>query len=401
SQSSNATPGVCSSSTIVLAVYPTPITASNGSVSTSYSLSLVNGSSTQTTVDSAVLTSSSYGSAGSSAPATGPASLTTALSLTSSDLLSSGIPSSSTVRSLSSSGASEIISVATTAATSTSASSVLSSIATSLSTRSSSASTTSLNPVSTNRAFLSCPADDGLYYADTNDRVYQLRCGTDKPDNTIGTSSQSSLQDCVRACTNFGGCTSASYDVSSNLCSYQGTTSSRMSLRKRQDTSTTDSATLTDYICPDVDGTRLLDSSGSIFETQCNTFLPASNTTSFTADDLVSCFSFCSNSAGCSSVTFQNQICTLISNGSSGAGVFRNNVASAFLLGTRQGLAINAASAPICFYCHWRRDNADSGGLASIYIAGASICFHFARWTDYTGPGHLIYSHFTPRRHCE
>ncbi|CAD0028570.1 unnamed protein product, partial [Aureobasidium pullulans] len=337
---------VCSSSTIVLAVYPTPITASNGSVSTSYSLSLVNGSSTQTTVDSAILTSSSYGSAGSSAPATGPASLTTALSLTSSDLLSSGIPSSSTVRSLSSSGASEIISVATTVATSTSASSVLSSIATSLSTRSSSASTTSLNPISTNRAFLSCPADDGLYYADTNDRVYQLRCGTDEPDNTIGTSSQSSLQDCVRACTNFGGCTSASYDVSSNLCSYQGTTSSRMSLRKRQDTSTTDSATLTDYVCPDVDGTRLLDSSGSIFETQCNTFLPASNTTSFTADDLVSCFSFCSNSAGCSSVTFQNQICTLISNGNSGAGVFRNNVASAFLLGTRQGLSIPSTIVP-------------------------------------------------------
>ncbi|CAC9894089.1 unnamed protein product, partial [Aureobasidium pullulans] len=336
---------VCSSSTIVLAVYPTPITASNGSVSTSYSLSLVNGSSTQTTVDSAILTSSSYGSAGSSAPATGPASLTTALSLTSSDLLSSGIPSSSTVRSLSSSGASEIISVATTVATSTSASSVLSSIAPSLSTRSSSASTTSLNPVSTNRAFLSCPADDGLYYADTNDRVYQLRCGTDEPDNTIGTSSQSSLQDCVRACTNFGGCTSASYDVSSNLCSYQGTTSSRMNLRKRQDTSTTDSATLTDYVCPDVDGTRLLDSSGSIFETQCNTYLPASNTTSFTADDLVSCFSFCSNSAGCSSVTFQNQICTLISNGSSGAGVFRNNVASAFLLGTRQGSAAESSAA--------------------------------------------------------
>ncbi|KAI5211541.1 hypothetical protein E4T38_01226 [Aureobasidium subglaciale] len=322
-QNRAAVASVCSSSTIVLAVYPTPITANNGSVSTSYSLSLVDEPTVQPTTNStALLTTSSTSSSGS--------------------VLSDFRTTSSTITSLMSAATSTTpLNLITTslAPISSPATSSASAISIAIST-----SSASIGIAPASRAFISCPADDGIYYADTNDRVYQLRCNTDEPEATIGTSYRSRLQDCVEACSMVEGCLSVSYVATSGLCSYKGNEPQLKSLIKRQDSSTTDSAIISDYTCPEVDGTRLVDSSGSLYETRCNTFLPASSnsTTVLSADDLASCFNYCSNTNGCSSFTYQNESCTLITNSNSADGVYQDNVATAYLLGTRSGLIVSS-----------------------------------------------------------
>ncbi|KAK6004539.1 hypothetical protein QM012_008401 [Aureobasidium pullulans] len=169
-----------------------------------------------------------------------------------------------------------------------------------------------------------CPRDNGMYYSDTTKRVYQLLCNTDELDATIGTTYQSQLQSCVDACSN----KSSAFDPAGS--------------------ETSDSAVLTDYICPDADSTRLVDTSGSVYDILCNTFLPASNniTSSLAISDLASCAEICSNIDDCSGFTFQNGSCTTVSSRNSNDGISQTNVTTAILLAKSVAEVVSSGITP-------------------------------------------------------
>ncbi|THW83634.1 hypothetical protein D6D15_09432 [Aureobasidium pullulans] len=195
-------------------------------------------------------------------------------------------------------------------------------------------STSSVSPsvaASTNPVLYTCPRDNGIYYSDTENRVYQLLCNTDESDATIGMDYQPHLQSCVDSCGDISGCLGVSYAETTGLCSYKSSASNRVG------SSSSNSAILADYVCPGADGTQLVDSSGSIYQILCNTFFPASNniTSNLETPDLASCSEICSDTSDCSGFTFQNGTCTLVNNRNSNDGIARVNVATAILLSKR------------------------------------------------------------------
>jgi hypothetical protein len=196
--------------------------------------------------------------------------------------------------------------------------------------------TASMNPV------YSCPRDNGMYYSDTAKRVYQLLCSTNELDSNLGMNYQPELQSCVDSCGSFTGCIGVSYTATSGSCSYKS------SVLNRVGSSTSDSAILADYICPGADGTRLVDSSGSVYEILCNTFFPTSSniTSSLATSDLASCSEICSSTVSCSGFTFQNGSCTLVSNRNSNDRVLRMNVATAILIAKRVAQVASSGVAP-------------------------------------------------------
>jgi hypothetical protein len=181
-----------------------------------------------------------------------------------------------------------------------------------------------------------------MYYSDTTNRVYQVLCNTDEPDSNLATTYQSQLQSCVDSCGNVTGCIGVSYTATSGSCSYKSSVSNRVS------SSTADSAILADYICPGVDGTRLVDSSGSVYEILCSTFFPLSSniTSNLTTSDLASCSEMCSDTNDCTGFTFQNGSCTLVSNRNSGNGVLQVNAATAILVAKRVAQVVSSGIAP-------------------------------------------------------
>lgn len=181
-----------------------------------------------------------------------------------------------------------------------------------------------------------------MYYSDDSNRVYQLLCSTDEPGSNLGTTYQPDLQSCVDSCGTFAGCVGVSYTEKSGSCSYKSNVLNRVG------TSTSDSAVLEDYICPGADGTRLIDSSGSVYEILCNTFFPASSniTSSLATSDLASCSEICSSTSSCAGFTFQDGSCTLVSNRNSNDGVLQMNVATAILIAKRVAQAVSSGMAP-------------------------------------------------------
>jgi hypothetical protein len=173
-------------------------------------------------------------------------------------------------------------------------------------------------------------------------RVYQVLCNTDEPDSNLGTTSQPQLQSCVDSCGNVTGCIGVSYTATSGSCSYKSNVSNRVG------SSTADSAILADYVCPGADSTRLVDSSGSVYEILCNTFFPLSSniTSNLATSDLASCSKMCSDTNHCTGFTFQNGSCTLVSNRNSGDGVLRMNVATAILMAKRVAQVVSSGIAP-------------------------------------------------------
>ncbi|KEQ58221.1 uncharacterized protein M437DRAFT_60012 [Aureobasidium melanogenum CBS 110374] len=170
-----------------------------------------------------------------------------------------------------------------------------------------------------------------MYYSDTTNRVYQLLCNTDEPDATIRTTYQPQLQSCVDACSDVEGCIGVSYTATSSSCSYKSSASDLVS------SETSDSAIATDYICPGADGTRLVDTTGSVYEILCNTVFPTSSniSSSLAVSNLASCSEICSGIDDCSGFTFQNGSCTTVSSRNSNDGVTRMNVETAILLAKR------------------------------------------------------------------
>ncbi|TIA03852.1 hypothetical protein D6C82_01454 [Aureobasidium pullulans] len=369
--------GVCQTSTVVLSVSSTTITAANGSISTSYSIYPVNKHISQMIRPSITipLVTTEYTSAqeqtGRSDAAISYSSSTTpprgeeqtipvdsrSSSLQGSQEITVSLtptwsPFSTGHLSVSSGSSSESTSTLTLVLSNASESS-LSQISTSssrtpasrsdtqslsgLSVTTSTGSTTSISSVSpsvaasTNPVLYTCPRDNGIYYSDTENRVYQLLCNTDESDATIGMDYQPHLQSCVDSCGDISGCLGVSYAETTGLCSYKSSASNRVG------SSSSNSAILADYVCPGADGTQLVDSSGSIYQILCNTFFPASNniTSNLETPDLASCSEICSDTSDCSGFTFQNGTCTLVNNRNSNDGIARVNVATAILLSKR------------------------------------------------------------------
>ncbi|THY45205.1 hypothetical protein D6C98_07916, partial [Aureobasidium pullulans] len=340
--------GVCQTSTVVLSVSSTTITAANGSISTSYSIYPVNKHISQMIRPSITipLVTTEYTSAqeqtGRSDAAISYSSSTTpprgeeqtipvdsrSSSLQGSQEITVSLtptwsPFSTGHLSVSSGSSSESTSTLTLVLSNASESS-LSQISTSssrtpasrsdtqslsgLSVTTSTGSTTSISSVSpsvaasTNPVLYTCPRDNGIYYSDTENRVYQLLCNTDESDATIGMDYQPHLQSCVDSCGDISGCLGVSYAETTGLCSYKSSASNRVG------SSSSNSAILADYVCPGADGTQLVDSSGSIYQILCNTFFPASNniTSNLETPDLASCSEICSDTSDCSGFTFQN-----------------------------------------------------------------------------------------------
>ncbi|THX98496.1 hypothetical protein D6D08_00054 [Aureobasidium pullulans] len=345
--------GVCQTSTVVLSVSSTTITAANGSISTSYSIYPVNKHISQTIRPSITipLVTTEYTSAqeqtGRSDAAISYSSSTTpprgeeqtipvdsrSSSLQGSQDITVSLtptwsPLSTGHLSVSSGSSSESTSTLTLVLSNASESS-LSQISTSssripasrsdtqslsgLSVTTSTGSTTSTSSVSpsvaasTNPVLYTCPRDNGIYYSDTENRVYQLLCNTDESDATIGMDYQPHLQSCVDSCGDISGCLGVSYAETTGLCSYKSSASNRVG------SSSSNSAILADYVCPGADGTQLVDSSGSIYQILCNTFFPASNniTSNLETPDLASCSEICSDTSDCSGFTFQNDTVSL------------------------------------------------------------------------------------------
>ncbi|THW22229.1 hypothetical protein D6D02_08506 [Aureobasidium pullulans] len=345
--------GVCQTSTVVLSVSSTTITAANGSNSTSYSIYPVNKHISQTIRPSITipLVTTEYTSAqeqtGRSDAAISYSSSTTpprgeeqtipvdsrSSSLQGSQDITVSLtptwsPLSTGHLSVSSGSSSESTSTLTLVLSNASESS-LSQISTSssrtpasrsdtqslsgLSVTTSTGSTTSTSSVSpsvaasTNPVLYTCPRDNGIYYSDTENRVYQLLCNTDESDATIGMDYQPHLQSCVDSCGDISGCLGVSYAETTGLCSYKSSASNRVG------SSSSNSAILADYVCPGADGTQLVDSSGSIYQILCNTFFPASNniTSNLETPDLASCSEICSDTSDCSGFTFQNDTVSL------------------------------------------------------------------------------------------
>ncbi|KEQ74897.1 hypothetical protein M436DRAFT_21547, partial [Aureobasidium namibiae CBS 147.97] len=153
---------------------------------------------------------------------------------------------------------------------------------------------------------------------------------------------QPDLQSCLDSCGSIPGCIGVSYTATSGSCSYKS------SVLNRVGSSTSDSAILADYICPGADGTRLVDSSGSVYEILCNTFFPASSniTSSLATSDLASCSEICSGTNSCSGFTFQNGSCTLVSNRNSNDGILQMNVATAILIAKRVAQVVSSGMVP-------------------------------------------------------
>ncbi|THY82809.1 hypothetical protein D6C92_09891 [Aureobasidium pullulans] len=369
--------GVCQTSTVVLSVSSTTITAANGSISTSYSIYPVNKHISQTIRPSITipLVTTEYTSAqeqtgrsdaaisylSSTTPPRGEEQTIPVDSRSSSlqgsqditvSLTPTWSPLSTGHLSVSSGSSSESTSTLTLVLSNASESS-LSQISTSssrtpasrsdtqslsgLSVTTSTGSTTSTSSVSpsvaasTNPVLYTCPRDNGIYYSDTENRVYQLLCNTDESDATIGMDYQPYLQSCVDSCGDISECLGVSYAETTGLCSYKSSASNRVG------SSSSNSAILADYVCPGADGTQLVDSSGSIYQILCNTFFPASNniTSNLETPDLASCSEICSDTSDCSGFTFQNGTCTLVNNRNSNDGIARVNVATAILLSKR------------------------------------------------------------------
>ncbi|CAD0100122.1 unnamed protein product, partial [Aureobasidium mustum] len=181
-----------------------------------------------------------------------------------------------------------------------------------------------------------------MYYSDTVNRVYQLLCNTDELDATIGSTYQSQLQSCVDACSDVQGCIGVSRTAASGLCSYKSSALNRVG------SEISDSAILADYICPGADGTRLVDSSGSVYEILCDTFFPTSSniSSSFAVSDLASCSEICSDVDDCSGFTFQNGSCTTVSSRNSNDGILQINVTTAILLAKRVAQPVSSGSPP-------------------------------------------------------
>ncbi|THX58004.1 hypothetical protein D6D06_03326 [Aureobasidium pullulans] len=345
--------GVCQTSTVVLSVSSTTITAANGSISTSYSIYPVNKHISQTIRPSITipLVTTEYTSAqeqtgrsdaaisysssttpprgeeqtipvdSRSSSLQGSQDITVSLTPTWSPLstghlsVSSGSSSESTstltlvLSNASDSSLSQISTSSSRTPASRSDTQSLSGLSVTTSTGSTT-STSSVSPsvaASTNPVLYTCPRDNGIYYSDTENQVYQLLCNTDESDATIGMDYQPHLQSCVDSCGDISGCLGVSYAETTGLCSYKSSASNRVG------SSSSNSAILADYVCPGADGTQLVDSSGSIYQILCNTFFPASNniTSNLETPDLASCSEICSDTSDCSGFTFQNDTVSL------------------------------------------------------------------------------------------
>lgn len=365
--------GVCQSSTIVLSVSSTIITAADDTVSTSYSIFPVGHYASQATGFSTASLQPSNGLTGSLNQPQKPDVATSTLGLLSSSVtqsrdqslsessqhivfsptlistphIISGMSFSTTSLtasmylpgSISSSQAEPDLPAGTTSnlifVSQSSMSTLLEQAATTTA-ASTSIATATANPVYT------CPKDNGMYYSDNTNRVYQLLCNTDELDATLGTTYQSQLQSCVDACSDVEGCIGVSYTATSGLCSYKSSALDTVG------SETSDSAILADYICPGADGTRLVDSSGSVYEILCNTFFPTSSniTSNLAISDLASCSEICSDIDDCLGFTFQNGSCTSVSSRNANDGVTQMNVTTAILLAKRVAQVVSSGITP-------------------------------------------------------